>query len=486
MPVNQLSGDAPVSVDGITIDAPGLTGDVVVETGAGATRRGVGDQVPDQIRLAVRRHGGRARRTIRIESPSDAESGAKGATRGPAPVGGRRGRPSAMRIAVPRPRPGRAQVLLSRDEHGIVTWHVQQPPSGRDFSESVQVFEVGRAPSGPATRGFGLPKILQVISFPLVKAGGKLIEFKVREWDRDKHPNRVSAYGPDRSLTALDDAAWTRLSKGRCLLFIHGTFDTVAGCFTRLPDATLAALDRRYGGRMIGFDHPTLADSPIDNARAFFQIVGDRRLDVDIVCHSRGGLVTRAIAERPSDLANMGPNVRVGTSVLVGSTTNGSWLADIGHWNELIDRLTTMLSFAPVPAAVDALESVFALVRSLAVEVDHDLAGLDAMAPTRPYLKEVNAHPTLAPGGSYRAILSDYEPSDPDLKAFFADEFKDSVIFKGPNDGMVGVDEILGDGIAAPFPIADPCRFDRSEAIEHANYFGQDKTSKALLDWLSG
>ena len=127
-----------------------------------------------------------------------------------------------------------------------------------------------------------------------------------------------------------------------------------------------------------------------------------------------------------------------GTSVLVGSTTNGSWLADIGHWNELIDRLTTMLSFAPVPAAVDALESVFALVRSLAVEVDHDLAGLDAMAPTRPYLKEVNAHPTLAPDGSYRAILSDYEPSDPDLKAFFADEFKDSVIFKGPNDGMVG------------------------------------------------
>ena len=60
------------------------------------------------------------------------------------------------------------------------------------------------------------------------------------------------------------------------------------------------------------------------------------------------------------------------------------------------------------------------------------------------------------------------------------------MIFKGPNDGMVGVDEILGDGIASPFPIADPCRFDRSEAVEHANYFGQDKTSKALLAWLSG
>ena len=191
MPVKQLTGDAPVSVDGITIDAPGLTGNVVVETGAGATRRDVGNQVPDQIRLAIRRHGGRARRTIRIEAPSDAEAGVRGATRGPeeTPVGARRGRPSAMRVAVPRPRPGRAQVLLSRDEHGIVTWHLQQAPSGRDIlPEDVQVFEVDRAPSGPATRTFGLPKILQVISFPLVKAGGKLIEFKVREWDRDKHP----------------------------------------------------------------------------------------------------------------------------------------------------------------------------------------------------------------------------------------------------------------------------------------------------------
>ena len=135
MPVNRLTGDAPVSVDGITIDAPGLSGEVVVETGAGAARRGLGDQVPDQIRLAIRRHGGRARRTIRIESPSDAEGGAQRASRGleATPADGRRGRPSAMRIAVPMPRPGRAQVLLSRDEHGIVTWHLKQAPSGRDI-----------------------------------------------------------------------------------------------------------------------------------------------------------------------------------------------------------------------------------------------------------------------------------------------------------------------------------------------------------------
>ena len=108
MPVNQLTGDAPVSVDGITIDAPGLSGKVVVETGAGAARRGMGDQVPDQIRLAIRRHGGRARRTIRIESPSDTEVGAKKATRGleATPVGAAPGPPLGDAHRRPQAAPG--------------------------------------------------------------------------------------------------------------------------------------------------------------------------------------------------------------------------------------------------------------------------------------------------------------------------------------------------------------------------------------------
>jgi pimeloyl-ACP methyl ester carboxylesterase len=292
--------------------------------------------------------------------------------------------------------------------------------------------------------------------------------------------------GADRSQTQIDDAGWKRLAAGRTLLIVHGTFDTVQGCFRRLPDSTLAELHKRYGGRVIGFDHSTLADSPIDNAQAFFGLVGDHALDVDIVCHSRGGLVTRAIAERPRELKSVGKNVRVGTAVLVGSTTNGTWLADIGHWNDLIDRISTLLSFAPVPAAVDVLETVFGLVRSLAVESDHRLAGLDAMAPTRPYLEEVNRAPALVPGGSYKAIASNYEPADPALKAFFTDQLKDNVIFKGPNDGMVGVDEVWGETIASPFPVTDTLEFGPADGIEHSNYFSQGKTTEALLDWLKG
>jgi hypothetical protein len=152
----------------------------------------------------------------------------------------------------------------------------------------------------------------------------------------------------------------------------------------------------------------------------------------------------------------------------------------------MIDRLTTLLSFAPVPVAVDALETVFGLIRAIAIEAAHDLHGLDAMSPKRPFLADLNKQPKLPPGSSYRAIVSDYEPTDPDLKAFFADELKDGVVFGGPNDGMVDIASIVGKAIPAPFPVTVSVEFDKTEGIEHANYFGQDKTSKAFLDWLKG
>jgi pimeloyl-ACP methyl ester carboxylesterase len=487
----ELTGQAAVEVDGITVEAPGLGGNVVVERGEGATTRDLGDQLPAQLRRAMRRQEMRPRRTIRIRAPREAGPAARGGIGEPAP------KPPPIRVTVPAPRKGRAQVVLSRDEHGITTWHFPTTTRSRgDIFEPTktrtQTFEIPRTRSESGefeagARGFpGLSKILQVVTFPIAKVAGKIIEFKVREWDRKKHPPQVRAFGKDRSLTAIDDAAWKRLESGRALLFIHGTFDTTSGAFNRLPDATLAELHKRYGGRVIAFDHPTIADDPIDNARAFLTAAGTRKLDVDVVCHSRGGLVTRSIAERPGDLATVGPNVTVGTAVLIGATTNGTILADADNWNEMVDRLTTLLSFVPVPVAVDALETLFGLVRSIAVETAHDLKGLSAMAPDHDFLKGLNKTPRIKAGSSYKAVTSDYEPNDPDLKAFFTDEFKDVVMFKGPNDGMVAIDSILGTGLTGPFPITVSSAYGSTEAVEHADYFGQPKTSTALLDWLKG
>jgi hypothetical protein len=486
----ELTGGTAVEVDGITVEAPGLEGNVVVERGEGAATRDVGDRLPAQFRRAMRRQSMRPHRTIRIQAPREA---ARRATRGgiaePAAA------PAPIRVTVRAPRTGRAQVVLSRDEHGIATWHFPTTTRSRgDLREPVrtQTFEIPRSRSDETSgleagrRGFpGLSKIIQIVTFPVAKIAGKVIEFKVRDWDRKNHPSQVRAFGKDHSLTAIDDAGWKRLEAGRSLLFIHGTFDTITGAFNRLPDATLAELHKRYGGRVMAFDHPTIADDPIDNARAFLTAAAGRKLDVDIVCHSRGGLVTRSIAERPGDLATVGPNVTVGTAVLVGATTNGTILADADNWNEMVDRFTTLLSFVPVPVAVDALETLFGLVRSIAIETAHDLKGLNAMAPKHDFLNGLNKAPKVK-GSTYKAITSDYEPSDPDLKAYFADEFKDVVMFKGPNDGMVAIDSIIGTGLTGPFPITGSFAYGSTESVEHADYFGHPKTSTALLDWLKG
>jgi hypothetical protein len=207
-------------------------------------------------------------------------------------------------------------------------------------------------------------------------------------------------------------------------------------------------------------------------------------LDIDIVCHSRGGLVTRSIAERPGDLAGLAPNVRVGTAVLVGATANGTILASADYWNELIDRATTLLSFLPVPVAVDALETVFGLVRSIAVQTAKQLEGLDAMVPGGDFLKLLNKQPASGPF-EYRAIVSDFEPRDPGLAAWLNDSSRDWIFENQPNDMMVSIDSMTGKGLKGQFPITVSSAFAPADSIEHSDYFGQERTSKALLEWLT-
>ena len=118
--------------------------------------------------------------------------------------------------------------------------------------------------------------VIKVITFPVAKLVGMAARRLARDWDAGQHPSQVRAYGPDGTLTDLTPADWDRLAAGPALLFVHGTFSSTEGAFGRLPSATMAELHGRYGGRVIAFDHPTLADDPFVNARAFFDIVGDR------------------------------------------------------------------------------------------------------------------------------------------------------------------------------------------------------------------
>lgn len=475
-----------VEIDDIVLEAPGLEGDVTVERPAadGALR------------------GSRARRALdeamdRLDMQSQAEvTVAEPRHLGPVADDTRGGQVATtmMRLTVAGPPKGFEQAVLSTDEHGVATWHVQgarkhggRPVRGTRRSRTYEIERTAAPARGRGTtRGIipGLDKVIRVVTFPIALAIGKGARFAVREWDQGRHPPQVRAYGPKGDLSDLDDKAWKRLSAGPALLLVHGTFSTTEGGFGGLTADTRKALDERYKGRVIAYDHPTIADDPIENARRFLEIAGDRRLELDVVCHSRGGLVSRAIAERPADLAGLAPKTGVRNIVLVGVPSAGTILADAKHWNELLDRFTTVLNLLPGPGMSDVLESILAMVRSIAVETASNLKGLDAMVPKGAFLKRLNV---AADGeASYRAIVSDFEPKNPGLKAWLNDATRDLIFDHKPNDMMVTIESMTGKNGSSRFPVTELREFRPKDAIEHAHYFPEEATSKALLDWLPG
>jgi hypothetical protein len=497
MDITELDDQGFAELGGVAVRAPGLRGTVKVQSAVSGRRlRGPG-LADRQLDRALASLGMRNSRTIVIEKPHTVgRPGATARTRG---TGRRAGlRPQDLEIEVPAPAAGYRHVLLSIDEHGIATFHRPQPVVGAAApvvrgGMATERYIVPRVVAPPpvgaaaATRGLvpGLSHVIRVITFPIAKAVGQLGQSAARSWDQGRHPHQVRRRLATGSWGPLDDAGWADLEKGPVLLFIHGTFSTSEGGFGALPGETWTELLRRYDGRVIAFDHPTIADDPGVNVRKLLELVGDRTLELDVVCHSRGGLVARTLAERPGTLKDLGPNVKVRTVVLVAATCNGTILASADHWDELVNRATTLLALVPNLALDATMETILAVVRSCAVEVVKDLEGLDCMAPGSDFLKRLNDPAAEPPDSRYVAIVSNYEPRDPALVAWLTDVSRDLIFEHKSNDLMVTIDSTIGENGSRAFPVRVHRDFEPDEGVEHSSYFGQPKTSQALLEWLA-
>lgn len=87
--------------------------------------------------------------------------------------------------------------------------------------------------------------------------------------------------------------------KGRWLVLLHGTFSNTRGAFSDLllsDDWSALGRERREGDtdRVLGFEHYTLTRDPLENASAL--VDGVRDVELDLVSHSRGGLVGDVLA----------------------------------------------------------------------------------------------------------------------------------------------------------------------------------------------
>ena len=411
----------------------------------------------------------------------------------------------SIELEMPDLGPETGQVVLACDETGVITWHLPlddqfgvETPASRGAG-GVKRFRIpATQPRQAPTAGAGKRsllglvgrKLLKVLVYPVLDpAIGAVSEFFAERWEKAHRPYGLRDFSPSNRRTKgaglISSADSGKLTSGRALLYIHGTFSTAHGAFDLLPDATFNALHERYGGRTFAFNHFTMAHDPRQNVEWFLaQFPPGRSLDVDIVCHSRGGLVARTLAERPSVFGLNTSSVNVRRIVFVGVPNHGTALADPDHMVKMIDRLTTALNLFPTGPVSETLEALITAVKVIGHGALKGLPGLASMRPGGDFLKKINDG---APSGSgYYAVAADFEPVEEGLKALVSGKIADVVldrVFKDvPNDLVVpepGVYDANGSG-AFPIPEKHLLLVPSTAGIIHTTMFRYPKAAEKI------
>ena len=294
----------PVTVGEVVITTPGLTGEVEVHAPGTPGMRGE-EQATEDFRQALDDAGMAEQLSVVVSRHQEVTPGE--GTRGS-------GGGDDIVVNVPAPGEGNGQVLLYAAEDGSLSWHLADdvpPTAAPDRGGERRTYRIPRAvvpvdEREPAeTRGIlGAigKKVLKVLVFPLVDPIlGKVGDHFAKRWEAKNRLNRVRWMTVDGYRSSVADpfaaADWARLGEGRALVLVHGTFSTAHGRFGSLPKATMTALHAAYGGRVVAFEHHSVSVTPKENAELLAGLVPDgAALEVDLVTHSRGGLVGREIA----------------------------------------------------------------------------------------------------------------------------------------------------------------------------------------------
>jgi hypothetical protein len=202
--------------------------------------------------------------------------------------------------------------------------------------------------------------------------------------------------------------AWRALlppgAEHRVLLHVHGFgSSTAGGGGARLVPQFAAQYDA-----VLSYDHPTLGHSPLENAQDLLAMIpDDLRLSVDLVAHSRGGLVVRSLVE----LLDWTPKFRPVRLLTAGSPHAGTRLADPERWDRLVSMAMTLGSWlATIGGGAFWAPKLLEYVLKAAAQGIFSLPGLGAMTPGGEFLQRLNAAdtPGLDERVRYGAVTSTF------------------------------------------------------------------------------
>lgn len=403
------------------------------------------------------------------------------------------------------------RVVLYVDESGGMSWHFAQQQQhsrlrSRRHATSPEFVIPLRQRAVRQTLSQGMPrrrlrgvitkigrKLFKVLVLPLAS---ELLQDPLR-WVAENVDGRLRKPllwrpTPDNFRQPPDPARpfteWDSLKGGPVLLIVHGIFSSVQGMLARLPREAMEDWHARYGGRIIAYNHPTVSASPEDNAQALLQQLkaglGGNAVVLDILCHSRGGIVSRALAEQ-GDLLVRDHGAYVRSIYFVATPNAGSALGDAEHMVDMIDMFTNVIGHLDDGPVAYSLEAVVGLVMLVGHAVVKALPGIASLGTDGSYVSQVlNGAGARVSRALYAAAASNFEPQPGRENGWLIDRLGDPVMdriftkagVRTPNDLIVPQQGVFAANGHPKFPIANPLVYEAVDGIWHSAFFAQGRT----------
>lgn len=437
-----------------------------------------------------------------------------------ASIGGLRRR--RRRAANMADQPLKTVSLIEKD--GVLVWCDDVP----ELKDTVPNLDLGRRRRRFLRRaGFSVPQVappplgsgplLLTKTFPVL-APNKIVAAVGRVDQRLNPALGLTLNGKLRRLRAnpngsffLDDINAGGPFSGRTLVFVHGTFSNgtnMLGEFAATPEGR-SFLGRALGGpkaynNVLFFEHATLAVSPVINALELGRLLANASGQIDVIAHSRGGLIVRWWLEAFGKSLNVAAATPVRV-VLAGSPIRGTSLAAPDKLQEVLNLVANIGAFAKATMNLVGVANPFMWAAEALVEVVVSATGalartplLDGVVVLVPGLAGQSAVDNnheinrlrLGPCAvtpQYFAVKVNFETADPEWK--FWQYFRKEVIadaatnriFPGPNDLVVDTDFMTDFGVPNLGLAGPPCDFQTRDDVWHCNYFRQKPTIDYII-----
>jgi hypothetical protein len=286
------------------------------------------------------------------------------------------------------------------------------------------------------------------------------------------------------------------------LVLLHGTFSNTSGTFGKLWEQHAPMVNQlfdRYARQVYGFDHPTLGESPINNALVLARTLAPGAR-LHLLTHSRGGLVAEALARacsidqlgaadaaffatQPGDAADLTElvalvrqnDIRVERIVRVACPARGTLLA-----SKRLDAYISVLKWALEAAQIPVLPGLVGFLGDVAQNKADPgkIPGLAAQMPDSALVKWLHAA-SQPIHGELRVVAGDVKGDSIGswIKTLLSDAY-----YWTDNDFVVQTSSMYG---GAPRAAGATFVLDQGGKVSHFTYFSNPGTAAAAVNALT-